>query len=83
MTNRLPTVNRPKLLLGLAIVGLVGLALSRAAQGEAEAQKILATGLSDQVLRLRQIEALQKIADNKGSKVVVLGGNDKNVLIQP
>jgi regulator of protease activity HflC (stomatin/prohibitin superfamily) len=54
-----------------------------AAQGEAEAQKILATGLSDQVLRLRQIEALQKVAETQGTKVVVLGGSDKNVLIQP
>ncbi len=54
-----------------------------AAQGEAEAQKILATGLTNQVLRLREIEAMQKLADSKGTKVVVMGGNDKNVLIQP
>jgi regulator of protease activity HflC (stomatin/prohibitin superfamily) len=54
-----------------------------AAQGEAEAQKILATGLSDQVLRLREIEAMQKIADSKNTKVVVMGTGSKGVMIQP
>jgi regulator of protease activity HflC (stomatin/prohibitin superfamily) len=53
------------------------------AQGEAEAQKILATGLSDKVLQLRQIEAMQNIARAEGSKVVVLGGEGKNLLLQP
>ncbi|NJN48626.1 MAG: prohibitin family protein, partial [Alkalinema sp. RL_2_19] len=47
------------------------------AAGEAEAQKILAGGLSDQVLRLRQIEAMQNVATSKGAKVVVLGGDGK------
>jgi prohibitin 1 len=54
-----------------------------AAQGEAEAQKILATGLSDQVLRLREIEAMQKLADSKNTKVVVMGNGSKGVMIQP
>ncbi len=53
------------------------------ASGEAEAQKILATGLSDKVLKLRQIEAMQKIAAAQGAKVVVLGGDNKNLLLQP
>ncbi len=54
-----------------------------AAQGEAEAQQILATGLSDQVLRLRQIEAMQKLADSKNTKVIVMSDGDKTMLIQP
>ncbi len=54
-----------------------------AAQGEAEAQKILATGLSDQVLRLREIEAMQKLTDSKNTKVVVIGSGSKGVMIQP
>jgi prohibitin 1 len=54
-----------------------------AAQGEAEGQKILATGLSDQVLRLREVEAMQKLADSKNTKVVVMGTGSKGVMIQP
>ncbi|MBE9028868.1 prohibitin family protein [filamentous cyanobacterium LEGE 11480] len=53
------------------------------AQGEAAAQTILTQGLSDKVLRLRQIEAMQNIARSKGAKVVVLGGDGKNLLLQP
>jgi regulator of protease activity HflC (stomatin/prohibitin superfamily) len=53
------------------------------AQGEADAQKLLSQGLSDPVLRFRQIEAMQKLADSKNAKVVVVGGDGKNLLIQP
>jgi prohibitin 1 len=53
------------------------------AQGQADAQKILSQGLSDSVLKFRQIEAMQKLADSKNSKVVVLGGDNKNILLQP
>ena len=53
------------------------------AQGEADAQKLLSQGLSDPVLRFRQIEAMEKLADSKNAKVVVVGGDGKNLLIQP
>jgi len=53
------------------------------AQGEADAQKLLSQGLSDSVLRFRQIEAMQKLADSKNAKIVVVGGDSKNLLIQP
>lgn len=53
------------------------------AQGQADAQKILSQGLSEPVLKFRQIEAMQRLADSKNSKVVVLGGDGKNILLQP
>jgi regulator of protease activity HflC (stomatin/prohibitin superfamily) len=53
------------------------------AQGQADAQKILSQGLSEPVLKFRQIEAMQKLADSKNSKVIVLGGDGKNILLQP
>jgi prohibitin 1 len=53
------------------------------AQGQADAQKIIAQGLSEPVLKFRQIEAMEKLADSKNSKVVVMGGDGKNILIQP
>lgn len=53
------------------------------ATGQSDAQKILSQGLSDSVLKFRQIEAMQKLADSKNSKVIVLGGDGKNILLQP
>jgi regulator of protease activity HflC (stomatin/prohibitin superfamily) len=53
------------------------------ATGQADAQKILSQGLSESVLKFRQIEAMQKLADSKNSKVIVLGGDGKNILLQP
>jgi prohibitin 1 len=53
------------------------------AQGQADAQKIIAQGLSEPILKFRQIEAMEKLADSKNSKVVVMGGDGKNILIQP
>jgi prohibitin 1 len=53
------------------------------AQGQADAQKIIAQGLSEPILKFRQIEAMEKLADSKNAKVVVMGGDGKNVLIQP
>ncbi len=53
------------------------------AQGQADAQKIISQGLSEPILKFRQIEAMEKLADSKNSKVVVMGGDGKNVLIQP
>jgi 23S rRNA (cytidine1920-2'-O)/16S rRNA (cytidine1409-2'-O)-methyltransferase len=52
------------------------------AQGNADAQKILSQGLSEQALRFKQIEAMQQLAQN--SKVIVMGGDQKApVMLQP
>jgi prohibitin 1 len=53
------------------------------AQGQADAQKIIAQGLSEPILKFRQIEAMEKLADSKNSKVIVMGSDGKNILIQP
>lgn len=55
------------------------------AQGNADAQAILAKGLSDRTLQFRQIEAMEKLAASQNSKVVILGGDGKSapVLLQP
>lgn len=44
------------------------------AQGIAESQKIISSGLTNQILQLRAIEATQKLATSPNSKVVVVGG---------
>ena len=53
------------------------------AQGESDAQKLLSQGLSESAIRFRQIEAMEKLADSKNAKIVVVGGDGKNLLIQP
>jgi regulator of protease activity HflC (stomatin/prohibitin superfamily) len=53
------------------------------AQGQADAQRILSQGLSEPALRFRQIEALKNLAASENAKVIILGGDGKNVLIQP
>ena len=54
------------------------------AQGESDSHKLLSQGLSEPVLRFRQIEAMEKLADSKNAKIVVVGSGDgKNLLIQP
>ncbi|MBD1843728.1 prohibitin family protein [Cyanobacteria bacterium FACHB-63] len=54
------------------------------AQGNADAQKILSQGLTDQTLRFKQIEAMQQLANSKNSKVIVLSGDQKApVMLQP
>jgi len=44
------------------------------AQGIADFQKIVATGVSDQLLRWKGIEATLKIAESPNAKVVIIGG---------
>jgi len=52
------------------------------AQGIADFQRIVATGISDQLLRWKGIEATEKIAQSNNSKVVVIGsGKDGLPLI--
>jgi regulator of protease activity HflC (stomatin/prohibitin superfamily) len=54
------------------------------AQGIAETQKILSQSLSEQVLRLKAIEATEKLANSQNSKVIVIGGGKDNMpLILP
>lgn len=46
-----------------------------AAEGDRDAQKILAEGLSREILELRQIEALQKLATSPNSKVIMMNSS--------
>lgn len=54
------------------------------ARGNAEAQKILSQGLTDKVLKLKAIEATQKLAESQNSKVIIVGGGEDKlpVLLQ-
>lgn len=52
------------------------------AQGIADSQKLISQGLTEQVLKLKGIEATQKLAESQNSKVVIIGaGEDKLPLI--
>ncbi len=53
------------------------------AKGSADAQKILAEGLTPAVLQLRSIEATEKLSLSKNSKLVILGNNQNTPLILP
>lgn len=54
------------------------------AQGNADAQKILSQGLTDQTLKFKQIEAMQELAKSQNSKVIVMNGNQNApVMLQP
>jgi len=56
-----------------------------AAQGDADAKKIISTSLDERTLRLRQIEASEKLAASPNAKVVIMGDSHKNspLYIQP
>lgn len=45
-----------------------------AAEGEAQANKIINSSLTDELLKMRGIEATQKMAESPNSKVIVIGG---------
>ena len=49
------------------------------AQGVADFQRIVSTGISDQLLQWKGIEATEKLVNSPNSKVVVIG-NPKNGL---
>ncbi|WP_286391073.1 prohibitin family protein [Pseudanabaena mucicola] len=53
------------------------------AKGHADAQKILAEGLTPAVLQLRAIEATENLAKSTNSKVIVLGNGQGTPLILP
>ena len=54
-----------------------------AAKGTADAQKILAEGLTPAVLQLKSIEATEKLAQSQNSKLVIMGGGQNPPLILP
>ncbi len=52
------------------------------ARGKAEAQRLLSQGLTEEVLRLKAIEATQNLAQSNNAKVIIIGGGqDKLPLI--
>ncbi len=53
------------------------------AKGSADAQKILAEGLTPAVLQLRAIEATEKLSLSQNSKIVILGSGQSTPLILP
>ena len=53
------------------------------AKGRADAQKILAEGLTPAVLQLREIEATEKLSLSPNSKIIILGNNQNTPLILP
>jgi regulator of protease activity HflC (stomatin/prohibitin superfamily) len=53
------------------------------AKGSADAQKILAEGLTPAVLQLRSIEATEKLSLSPNSKIVILGSGQSTPLILP
>nr|WP_287273853.1 MULTISPECIES: hypothetical protein [unclassified Okeania] len=51
------------------------------AQGMANAQKLLSQGLTEQVLKLKAIEATEKLAASPNTKVVIIGGGEDRLPI--
>lgn len=53
------------------------------AKGRADAQKILAEGLTPAVLQLREIEATEKLSLSPNSKIVIMGNGQSPPMILP
>lgn len=53
------------------------------AQGNRDAQQILSEGLTDEILELRRIEAMLKLAESENSKVIFLNDNDTPMVLDP
>jgi regulator of protease activity HflC (stomatin/prohibitin superfamily) len=51
------------------------------AQGIADYQRIINTGLTDQQLQYEQIKALKEIALSQNSKVVIMGKGNSPIMI--
>ncbi|MEO0331178.1 MAG: SPFH domain-containing protein, partial [Bacteroidota bacterium] len=47
-----------------------------AAEGEAQANKIINSSLTDELLKMRGIEATTQLSESSNSKVVVIGGGE-------
>ncbi len=54
-----------------------------AAKGERDAQKIRSQGITEKLLRLRYIEALEQIAKSRNSKVIITNGSKTPTLTLP
>jgi regulator of protease activity HflC (stomatin/prohibitin superfamily) len=46
------------------------------AQGIAESQKLISQSLTEQIIKLKAIEATQKLAESQNAKVIVIGRNE-------
>lgn len=46
------------------------------AQGVADSQRLLSQGLTEQLIKLKAIEATQKLAESENSKVIIIGGGE-------
>ena len=46
------------------------------AQGKAEAQRLLSQGLTDKLLKLKAIEATEKLSRSDNSKIIIIGGGE-------
>jgi len=53
------------------------------AEGERDAQLILAEGLSEEILKLRSIEAFLKLAQSNGSKLIITDGGEIPFISNP
>lgn len=53
------------------------------AEGERDAQLILAEGLSEEILKLRSIEAFLKLAESDGSKLIITDGGEIPFITSP
>jgi prohibitin 1 len=53
------------------------------AQGNRDAQKILSEGLTSEILELRRIEAIVKLAESENSKIVFTGGDNAPMILDP
>jgi len=51
------------------------------AEGTRDAQVILSEGLTPEILELKRIEALLKLSESEGSKVIITNGNSNPVLL--
>ena len=49
------------------------------AQGIADSQRLISQGLTEQVLRLKAIEATQELAASDNAKVIVLGSGENGL----
>jgi regulator of protease activity HflC (stomatin/prohibitin superfamily) len=53
------------------------------AEGERDAQLIMAEGLSEEILKLRSIEAFLKLAESNGSKLIITDGGEIPFITSP
>ena len=56
-----------------------------AAQGTADAQRIVSASLTNQIIQLRNVEAIEKLAASPNSTIVILGSSSRGApfILQP